>query len=69
MEVRPRPGQEPRPYDIDVVTFYHPPDEQPPELRDLFDSTVTWEKYRIDAYAVLLGPALTTNTVETIAYW
>ncbi len=69
VELTPRPGQDPRPYDIDVVTFYRAPDEQPPELSALFDSTVTWDKYRIDAYAVVLDTTLTANTVETIAYW
>ena len=69
VEVMPRPGKEARPYDIDIVTFYRPPDEQPPELRELFDSTAMSDKYRIDAYAVVLDTALTVHTVETIAYW
>ena len=64
VERRHRPGKEPRPYDIDVVTFYSPPEEEPPELRDLLRSAVTRDRYDIDAHSITLGAL-----VDAIAYW
>ena len=69
VEVRPRPDKEPRPYDIDVVTFYHPQEDEPPELLDLFNPAVTKDRYNIDAYYVTLDVPLDADLVEAIAYW
>ena len=63
-----RLDKEPKPYDIDIVTFYHRPDQPPPELDDLFRPSVTRERYNIDAYSVVLGTEATTYFVESVAY-
>ncbi len=69
VEARPRPGKEPRPYDIDVVTFYHPPADGRPEPPELFKLTSTREQYSIDSYGVPLGEPLDQELVEAISYW
>ena len=69
VETRPRPGKSPTPYDINVMTFYHPPDPQPPDLLDLFDASVTLHRYNIDAYGIPLGMEFTADEVEAITYW
>ena len=69
VETRTRPGREPRPYDIDVVTFFYPPAVEPPELGELFDPDFTQQRYFIDAYAVTLGQRFDQNLAETISYW
>ena len=69
VEARPRPGKEPRPYDIDVVTFFTPLDDEPPELVELFQPRVTRERYNIDAYPMTLGVPLDDDLVESITYW
>lgn len=69
VEVRPRPSQEPRPYDIDVITFYHRPEQPPPELDDLLRPSVTRDKYNIDAYSLVLGTESTAHLVDSITYW
>ena len=38
VETRPRPGQAPRPDDIDIITFYHLPGQQTPETDDPLSS-------------------------------
>jgi hypothetical protein len=64
-------GKDPKPndIDIDIVTFYFPPVDPPSNLADLFDLTVTREKFNIDAYAITLGTELTTHMIHTISYW
>ena len=57
------------PNDIDVVTFFYPPAGDPREHTELFDTELTREKYRIDAYGVVMGTVLTTELVGTISYW
>ena len=69
VEARPRPGKEPRPYDIDVVTFFTPLGYEPPELVELFQPLLTRERYNIDAYFITLGVPLDDHLVESITYW
>lgn len=69
VEVTDRPNKEPRPYDIDIVTFYHRPDQPAPELDYLFSPSLTLDRYNIDAYCVVLGTEATTHFVESVAYW
>ncbi len=57
------------PNDIDVVTFFYPPNPVTGELEDLFDIDLTKPNFHVDAYPVVLGVELTQNLVETIAYW
>ena len=69
VEARDRPGKEPRPYDIDVVTFYHQPDDQPPEFHDLFRPSIVRNRYNIDAFNLVMGTPTTNHLVESVAYW
>ena len=69
VETRIRPGKEPRPYDIDVVTFFYPPAGDPTEYGELFDPDLTRPRYFVDAYAVTLGVMLDDHLVNTIGYW
>lgn len=69
VEVRPRPNQEPRPYDIDVVTFYRPTEQQTLDLEELLRPRTTRDRFNIDAYGVTLSMELTAVMVEAIAYW
>ena len=52
-----------------MFTFYRPPDPQPPDLLDLFDASVTSNRYNIDAYGIPLGVEFTADEVEAITYW
>lgn len=69
VEARDRPGKEPKPYDIDVVTFYHQPDDQPPEFHDLFRTSIVRDRYNIDAFNLVMGTPTTNHLVESVAYW
>ena len=69
VETRPRPGKAPRPDDIDLVTFYHPPGQQTPETYDLFRPSATRQRFNIDGYGIPLGVEFTADQVEAIAYW
>ncbi len=69
VEARDRPGKEPKPYDIDVVTFYHQPDDQPPEFHDLFRTSMIRDRYNIDAFNLVMGTPTTNHLVESVAYW
>ena len=69
VETRPRPGQPPRPNDIDIVTFYHLPGQQTPETIELFNVSVTSQRFNVDGYGIQLGLNLTANDVESITYW
>ena len=69
VEARDRPGKEPKPYDIDVVTFYHQPDDQPPEFHDPFRTSIVRDRYNIDAFNLVMGTPTTNHLVESVAYW
>ena len=69
VEARDRRGKEPRPYDIDVVTFYHQPDGQPHEFHDLFRPSTVRARYDIDAFNLVMGTPTTNHIVESVAYW
>ena len=69
VEARDRRGKEPKPYDIDVVTFYHQPDGQPNEIHDLFRPSTVRARYDIDAFNLVMGTPTTNHIVESVAYW
>ena len=69
VEARPRPGKAPRPDDIDLVTFYHPPGQQTPETHDLFRPSATRPRFNVDGYGIPLGVEFTADDVEAVAYW
>ena len=63
-------GQDPRPpNDIDVVTFYHPPQNGSDSYLDLFNNLKTRPKYDVDAYPVQLGELLDEAVAVEIGYW
>ena len=57
------------PSDIDVVTFYRPPEASGNEHLKLFDSVETSLTYKVDAHGVVLGEPMTDVLVDYIAYW
>lgn len=57
------------PQDIDVVTFYHPPDDHGERHIRLFDPDEMKLEYHVDASGVRLGLAMTQERVETVSYW
>ena len=69
VEILTRRGKEPRPYDIDVVTFFYPPADGRMIPDELFETEETSERYSIDAYGTSLGQPLDQNLVNYISYW
>ena len=63
------PGKDPKPNDIDVVTFYHQPDDQPPEFHDLLRPSIVRDRYNIDAFNLGMGTPTTNHLAESVAYW
>ena len=57
------------PNDIDVVTFYYPPQTECDSYLDLFDTVLTKPKYNIDAYPIQLGEPLDEDVAKEIGYW
>ena len=58
------------PNDIDVVTFYYPPESVALDAyRHLFQVQDTKNRFRVDAYGVDLGSSTKPQTVSVIAYW
>ena len=57
------------PSDIDVVTFYRPPESSGNEHLKLFDSDKTSLTYKVDAHGVTLGEPMTDVLVDYVAYW
>ena len=66
VETRPRPGQAPRPHDIDIVTFYHLPGQQTPETIELFSASATSRRFNVDGYGIPLGVKFTATQVESM---
>ena len=62
-----RNSQHPR--DIDVVTFYHPPEDHDNRHLRLFDPEQMLLEYHVDARGVRLGLPMTPERVETVSYW
>ena len=69
VESKDKPGEERMPHDIDVVTFYYPPDGELPLTDELFTPKATKDKYSVEAYGVPLGEPLDQELVEAISYW
>ena len=57
------------PNDIDVVTFYHIERGTNPDTKFLFSPENTKKFFDVDGYGVQLGPTLTKERTELIAYW
>ena len=69
VETRPRPGQEPTPNDIDIVTFYRPPAQLTFDIMDLFRPSATRQRFNIDGVGISLGVEFTAYEVEAVTYW
>ena len=57
------------PNDIDVVTFFFPPEEHAIDYVALFTPELTKDTFSVDAYGFQLGVALTPARAELIGYW
>ena len=57
------------PGDIDVVTFYYPPNTDYSAYGHMFDPIRAKATYRVDAYGFPLGQPLTPVRVRLISYW
>ena len=57
------------PGDIDVVTFYYPPNTHISEYIHIFDTKSAKAAYRVDAYGIELATPLNPERVRLISYW
>ena len=57
------------PGDIDVVTFYYPPNTDFSEYRHIFDNERAKATYHVDAFGFQLDQPLTPVRVRLISYW
>jgi len=62
------------PNDVDLVTFFEMPENTTQEdlfnrNSNLFDTTLSKQQYRVDAYAVILGKPADAQLVKSISYW
>ena len=57
------------PGDIDVVTFFYPPNTHNSAYSHMFDPRRAKPTYRVDAYGIELATPLTPELVRLISYW
>ena len=57
------------PGDIDVVTFYYPPNTHIRTYRHMFEREKAKAAYHVDAFGIQLGKPLTPVSVRLISYW
>ena len=57
------------PCDIDVLTFYYPPEQTDDSHMHLFNAEEMTTIYRVDAQGIVLGEEMTREIAEYVAYW
>lgn len=57
------------PNDLDVVTFFYPPNPRPAGFARLFDNAQMKADFLVDAYGVMLGALLHPQRAREISYW
>ena len=57
------------PNDIDVVSFYYPPEPDAGGYESLFGGSQTKTKFHVHAYGMRLGLAMNPGIVKLVGYW